>query len=89
MLAYKEISQLAGYTERVSTMVNVFEEVSKGKFEKISTSKDIDLKKRGNIEKGDYIKFDKVPIISPNGDVLIKELNLEIKTGEHLLITGY
>jgi ATP-binding cassette, subfamily D (ALD), peroxisomal long-chain fatty acid import protein len=91
MLAYKDISQLAGYTERVSTMIDVFHDLSKGKYQKVisESSKGIDLSKRGKVVIGDCIKFDKVPIVSPNGDVLLKELSLEIKKGDHMLITGF
>src|SRR4051794_34733293 len=34
MLAYKEISELEGYTERVATMLNVFEDISNSKYQK-------------------------------------------------------
>jgi ABC-type uncharacterized transport system fused permease/ATPase subunit len=32
--------------------------------------------------------FEDVPILSPNGDVLIEKMNFEIKPGMHLMITG-
>jgi hypothetical protein len=34
----------------------------------------VDMKQRGIVEEGDYIKFENVPIISPNGDVLVEVL---------------
>jgi len=34
------------------------------------------------------IVFSHVPIVTPNGDVLIEDLSMEIKPGMHLLITG-
>ena len=34
------------------------------------------------------IKFDKVPIVSPNGDVLVKALSFEVKQGENLVVQG-
>ncbi|CDF91418.1 ZYBA0S11-02410g1_1 [Zygosaccharomyces bailii CLIB 213] len=34
------------------------------------------------------IKFENVPLITPAGQVLIKELNFELKHGDHLLIIG-
>jgi ATP-binding cassette subfamily D (ALD) protein 3 len=34
------------------------------------------------------MKFDKVPILSPNGDVLVKEMSFEITPGMNLMITG-
>jgi ABC-type uncharacterized transport system fused permease/ATPase subunit len=32
--------------------------------------------------------FENVPILSPNGDVLIESMNFSIKPGMHLFITG-
>lgn len=34
------------------------------------------------------LKFEDVPIISPNGDILIDKMNFEIKPGMHLMISG-
>lgn len=34
------------------------------------------------------IKFENVPILSPNGDTLIKQMNFEIDPGMNLMITG-
>lgn len=34
MKAFKEVNELAGYTERVSGMIQVFQEVQKGNFQK-------------------------------------------------------
>jgi|TARA_B110001450_G_scaffold214401_1_gene207180 ATP-binding cassette, subfamily D (ALD), member 3 len=34
------------------------------------------------------MKFEKVPILSPNGDVLVKEMSFEITPGMNLMITG-
>ncbi|CAG7714558.1 unnamed protein product [Allacma fusca] len=48
-----------------------------------------DIKAIGNIVHTDnIIKFERVPIVTPNGDVLIKELNITIKSGENVLIAG-
>lgn len=40
------------------------------------------------IETEDYISFEKVPIVSPNGDVLVKEMSFEIHRGMNTVITG-
>lgn len=34
------------------------------------------------------ITLDKVPIVTPNGDVLVKELNFTVSKGMNCLITG-
>lgn len=40
------------------------------------------------IIESENIKFEDVPIISPNGDILIEKMNFEIKPGMHLMISG-
>jgi len=93
MFSYKEIIELAGYTSRVASLLDVIEDVQKGNFKKtLVSSADVGdnasvLKGRGTIVEGDDIEFDKVPIVSPNGDVLVKELSFVIKPGEDLLIS--
>jgi ATP-binding cassette subfamily D (ALD) long-chain fatty acid import protein len=94
MFSYKEVSQLAGYTSRVSTLLEVLADLRRGHFEKqlvSSASTDANsavLSGRGEQEEGEDIKFENVPIVSPNGDVLIKSLNFHINRGDHLLIVG-
>ena len=43
---------------------------------------------QGRIVQSDDIKFEDVPILSPNGDVLIPAMNFAIQPGMHLFITG-
>ena len=94
MTSYKDISQLAGYTSRVSTLLEVIADIERGHFEKaLVSSASIAanaavLSGRGELEEGEDIKFEDVPIVSPNGDVLVKALSFEIGPGDHLLIVG-
>jgi ATP-binding cassette subfamily D (ALD) long-chain fatty acid import protein len=47
------------------------------------------LQGRGKIiHSDDEIIFDKVPIVTPNGDILIKSLSFYVKPGGHLLVVG-
>ena len=34
------------------------------------------------------IRFEKVPLVTPNGDVLVKELNFEVLAGQNVLVCG-
>ncbi|KAG6439420.1 hypothetical protein O3G_MSEX000757, partial [Manduca sexta] len=34
------------------------------------------------------IKFDKVPLVTPNGDILINELSFEVRSGINVLVCG-
>ncbi|KAI9697330.1 MAG: hypothetical protein M1820_007836 [Bogoriella megaspora] len=94
MFSYKEITELAGYTARVSTLLDVIDDIQAGHFEKkLVSSADTDensavLSGRGDVTEGEDIEFTKVPIVSPNGDVLVRELSFSVKPGDHLLIVG-
>lgn len=96
MLALKEVNELAGYTERVHEMLTVFKDVKEGKYSKqlvtadTTAGRQIDIRNVTGItvETDETIRFQDVPIVSPNGDVLISQLSFEVKRGMHLLITG-
>ncbi|KAF9307809.1 hypothetical protein BGZ91_008178, partial [Linnemannia elongata] len=94
MYSYKEVTELAGYTARVSELLDVFDDVKAGRFEKrlvssASTEENAKvLSGRGDVVEDDTIEFLDVPIVSPNGDVLLKKLSFYVKPGMHLLIVG-
>ncbi|KAK0995286.1 ATP-binding cassette long-chain fatty acid transporter pxa2 [Friedmanniomyces endolithicus] len=88
------LCSLAGYTSRVSTLLEVIADIQRGHFEKAlvsSASTEANasvLSGRGELEEGEDIRFQDVPIVSPNGDVLVKALSFHINRGDHLLIVG-
>lgn len=94
MFSYKEITELAGYTSRVSMLLEVMDDIQAGRFEKkLVSSAGTDenaavLQGRGEVIESADIEFIDVPIISPNGDILVRKLNFIVKHGEHLLIVG-
>ncbi|KKY22498.1 putative abc fatty acid [Diplodia seriata] len=94
MFSYKEIMELAGYTARVSTLLDVMDEIQAGRFEKkLVSSADTEenaavLRGRGQVSEGEDIEFVDVPIVSPNGDVLVRKLSFTVKPGDHMLIVG-
>ena len=94
MFSYKEITELAGYTSRVSTLLDVIDDVQAGHFEKnLVSSVSVEenaavLRNRGTIIEGPDIEFKDVPIVSPNGDVLVRALSFTVRRGDHLLIVG-
>ncbi|KAJ4262565.1 ATP-binding cassette long-chain fatty acid transporter pxa2 [Fusarium falciforme] len=94
MFSYREVMELAGYTSRVATLLDVMDDVQSGHFEKklVSSSGTEDneavLKGRGTVHESEDITFIDVPIISPNGDVLVKALSFTLKHGDHLLVVG-
>lgn len=100
MFSYKEIAQLAGYTSRVTGLLDVMKDIREGKYEKLTVSgsdsriegasldKSGIKNQKGEIVIGTDIKFENVPIVSPNGDILVKSLSFEVPQGRHLLIVG-
>ena len=86
---------MAGFSTLIFELKEVFEEIDQGKFERtiISMETNVENEKHltanlKNLEKGvieydDYIKFENVPITTPNGDNLISSLNLEVKIKSH------
>jgi len=94
MFSYKEVTELAGYTSRVSTLLNVIDDIQAGHFEKklVSSANTKEnaavLQGRGKATEGEDIEFIDVPIVSPNGDILVRALSFSVKPGDHLLIVG-
>lgn len=94
MFSYKEITELAGYTSRVSTLLEVMDDIQAGHFEKklvssAGTEENAEvLSGRGELIESQDIEFIDVPVVSPNGDVLVRKLSFSVRSGEHLLIVG-
>lgn len=99
--SYKEVTELAGYTERVAKMFTVFEQVSRGEFRRDS----IVIKANGPqqhclgsdkrpvltydadgrpevrgvvVEVNGYIHLENVPVVTPNCEVVVKDLTLTV-----------
>lgn len=95
IISYKEIQQLAGYTHLIDEMENVLRDLKNDKYERPivpnAYGNFTDSKKttRGDFKISDQeIKFDKVPIVTPNGDLLVPALDFTIARGTHVMIAG-
>jgi ATP-binding cassette subfamily D (ALD) long-chain fatty acid import protein len=111
MYAYKDLSELAGYTARVSSLLETMKDVREGKFEKVlingattgenAQSKHpshvlgidlyrrfIVLQGRGQVIESEDIRFENVPIVTPNGDILVRSLSFHVKPGVSLVQTS-
>jgi ATP-binding cassette subfamily D (ALD) long-chain fatty acid import protein len=59
----------------------VFDDIADNKFQKklVSNAKKEILNERGVIESSQFIEFMDVPIVAPNGDILVKKLNFYVR----------
>ncbi|KAI8150103.1 ABC transporter transmembrane region 2-domain-containing protein [Fennellomyces sp. T-0311] len=96
MYSYKELAELAGYTTRVYSLLSVLHSLKAGEYDGPNEAVRFALTNiRGKIHLGeDGIKFENVPIVTPapgqdrQGEMLVENLNVHVRAGEHMLITG-
>lgn len=99
VLAGRELTRLAGFTQRVTDLVAVLKDLEQGKFVRTMVTSKEEAKpdpdavpiipNSGKIVYTDHlIRFEKVPIVTPNGDILVRSLSFEVKSGINVLITG-
>ena len=97
MYSLKDLSELAGYTSRIYTLVSTLHRVQadayyppRGALPELFSLCDV----QGTIHKGfDGVRLENVPIIAPSlhprgGDELIENLSFIVHSGEHLLVSG-
>lgn len=94
MYSYKDLAELAGYTARVSELLDTMADIRKGKFNKalVASASEPEnakiLRSHGEVFESEDIQFENVPIVTPNGVVLVRNLSFIVKPGQNLLIIG-
>ena len=69
----------------MTELVKVLDDLNKGKYERtmvnnmINEQSDIGPNKGKMVFVDNLIKFERVPLVTPNGDILVKELTFEVK----------
>jgi ATP-binding cassette subfamily D (ALD) long-chain fatty acid import protein len=96
MYAMKDLSELAGHTSRVYTLISALHRVHaqayqvKGRDNELYSLSDV----QGTTQLGfDGVRLENVPIVAPSlwpkgGEELIDSLSMIIRQGDHLLISG-
>jgi ATP-binding cassette subfamily D (ALD) long-chain fatty acid import protein len=97
MYSIKDLSELAGYTSRVYTLISTLHRVHAnayipppGQRPELFSLCDV----QGTVHKGfDGVRLENVPVVAPGlfpqgGDELLDSLSFIVHSGEHLLITG-
>ncbi|KAK3950915.1 ABC transporter transmembrane region 2-domain-containing protein [Pseudoneurospora amorphoporcata] len=96
MYSLKDLSELAGYTSRVYTLISTLHRAHanayyvRGRENELYSLSDV----QGTIQKGfDGVRLENVPIVAPGlwpqgGEELLESLSMVVRRGEHLLISG-
>ncbi|KAG0714721.1 ATP-binding cassette sub-family D member 3 [Chionoecetes opilio] len=97
VLAGRELTRLAGFTARVQELLVVLKDLNTGQYQRTMVenraSKDglnltLQPGKGTVVNEDNVIRFEHVPLVTPNGDVLVRELNFEVKSGMNVLVCG-
>lgn len=93
VLAGRELTRLAGFTARVTELREVLTDLNQGKYQRTmlaANTNEIALKPNSGktVIADNVIRFDKVPLVTPNGDILVKELTFEVRSGQNVLVCG-
>lgn len=93
VLAGRELSRLAGFTARMTELTVVLKDLNNGHYQRAmvnSSSADVDIApcKGAIVFQDNIIKFDRVPLVTPNGDMLVRELTFEVRSGQNVLVCG-
>lgn len=94
MYSYKDLAELAGYTARVYTLLSTLHRVHANAYNPRHVERYSLADAHGTTQVGfDGLRLENVPIVAPAGRglvgvELIDSLNLKVRAGEHLLISG-
>ncbi|RQM15891.1 hypothetical protein KXD40_009400 [Peronospora effusa] len=107
VLSGRELTRLAGFTARVTEMLDVLSDMDQGKYHRTmlkAEDKDVLEESKaqstsaeslglypnnGEIRYCDHvIQFENVPLVTPNGDVLVQSLNIKVKSGMNVVVAG-
>jgi len=98
VLAGRELTRLAGFTSRVTELMTVLKDLNSGRYQRTMVTNDSSEGKMPRrplipgagriINKDNVIHFDHVPLVTPNGDMLIEDLSFEVHSGMNVLVCG-
>lgn len=89
VFSYKDLKDLAEYTILVRKLDKVVEDINKGKYIRNQVNEEVlQYYVSGEEKDSDFIEFDEVPIITPNGNILVDRIKFKIEKGQHTLIIG-
>lgn len=98
VLAGRDLTRFSGYTWRLAQLFTVLEDVDQGRYQRSMLNElggindvrtVVEKELAGTIVVMDgAIEFDHVPIATPSGDVLVRDMTFQVHRGMNCLITG-
>ncbi|KAL7684697.1 putative ATP-binding cassette subfamily C member 9, AAA+ ATPase domain-containing protein [Plasmopara halstedii] len=107
VLSGRELTRLAGFTARVTELIDVLKDLDRGEYQRtmlkgidervdeVSKTQSISADalglypNKGDVQYRDHvIEFENVPLVTPNGDVLVPSLNIKVKSGMNVVVAG-
>ncbi|XP_035277717.1 ATP-binding cassette sub-family D member 3 isoform X1 [Anguilla anguilla] len=98
VLAGREMTRLSGFTARITELTKVLKELNAGKYERtmVSQEKEMEGSQKMTLVPGsgeiinadNIIRFEHTPLATPNGDILIRDLAIEVTSGTNVLVCG-
>jgi ATP-binding cassette, subfamily D (ALD), member 3 len=104
VLSGRELTRLAGFTARVTEMIDVLTDLDQGKYQRTMVQQEngadendkgtkadaLDLfPGKGKLLYADHvIQFQNVPLVTPNGDVLVQSLDVRVESGMNVVVAG-
>ncbi|KAI4889871.1 hypothetical protein NFI96_029452 [Prochilodus magdalenae] len=99
VLAGREMTRLSGFTARITEIQEVLKELNTGRYERTMVSqlgKESDSVDKMSLVPGsgeivhadNIIRFEHIPLMTPNGDMLIRDLSFEVLSGTNVLVCG-
>ncbi|PIN18935.1 Long-chain acyl-CoA transporter, ABC superfamily [Handroanthus impetiginosus] len=82
-ISSRRLNRLSGYADRIHELMSISRELAL----RDSSSQQADGS-RNYVSEANYIEFDGVKVVTPTGNVLVKDLTLRVESGSNLLITG-
>jgi ATP-binding cassette subfamily D (ALD) protein 3 len=93
VLSGRELTRLASFTARMTDMVDVLADLNDGdvdaQAEQSATPSPALQCTKGELHYRDnVIEFENVPLLTPNGDVLVSSLNVKVTAGMNVVVAG-
>ncbi|XP_063056482.1 ATP-binding cassette sub-family D member 3-like [Engraulis encrasicolus] len=99
VLAGREMTRLSGFTARITEIQKVLKELNRGRYERTMVSQQARetgeadrislVPGSGTIVHCDHmIRFENIPLATPNGDILIRDLSFQVASGTNVLVCG-